>query len=165
MFVQIPGFSSYLVDENGVVVSTFKGKWKVLRLSNQGSGYLKATLFTNTVRRAIGVHRLVLLAWKGDSLLQVNHINGIKTDNRLSNLEYCSSSENNQHAYDAGLKTGCLGETNGMVKLSERDVRKIKKMLTSNQFRHIDIAKQFGVSRATVQLISAGKTWKNTNLN
>jgi hypothetical protein len=67
-------------------------------------GYLRVTLKKNKILKTYTVHKLVLNVFLGYEKLQGNHINGIKTDNRLENLEYCTQSENQIHAYKTGLQ-------------------------------------------------------------
>lgn len=76
-------------------------KGKPLLGSIGTNGYVKVTLYTNKFRI---VHRLVWGAFSGRPAIQVNHINGIKTDNRLENLENVTAKENSAHAYDTGLR-------------------------------------------------------------
>ena len=82
------------------------GKEKVRKLDLGRKGYYLVVLCKGGKRKAHIVHRLVMLAFIGESDLQVNHKNGIKTDNRLENLEYCTASENIRHSFDTGLKSG-----------------------------------------------------------
>lgn len=103
----IEDFPSYEVSNFGKVRNKNTNKIKAVFKDNDG--YVKVTLMTfngekKTYRKTI--HRLVAEAFLGGphGKLQVNHINGKKGDNRLSNLEWCTGSENVKHAYDSGLR-------------------------------------------------------------
>jgi hypothetical protein len=76
----------------------------ILKPGIVGRGYLHLSLWKNGNKKQAYVHRLVIETFRGKSTLTVNHKNGIKTDNRLENLEYCTYGENNKHAIDNGLR-------------------------------------------------------------
>ena len=78
---------------------------KILKPAIMKDGYLRVTLCVDRKKQQMPVHRLVLSAFsKENPTLQVNHINGEKNDNRLCNLEWCTQSENQKHAYRIGLQ-------------------------------------------------------------
>ena len=79
-------------------------KEQILKSFIQRDNYLLVNFYKNNKRKCFTIHRLVLLAFKGFSNLDCNHINGIKIDNRLENFVYCTKSENMFHAYRLGLK-------------------------------------------------------------
>lgn len=70
------------------------------------SGYLEVKLYNHCRHRGYFIHRLVAMAFlpNEDLSLDVNHIDGNKTNNRVDNLEWCTRSENHKHAYRIGLK-------------------------------------------------------------
>lgn len=115
-FYYVPGYSRYVINLDGVLMNARTGlvrKWQIWRdypsNSTRRGGYrINAGVSDyGGKRRTISRHRLLCAAFKHPGLptshLFVNHINGIPGDDRLENLEYCTSSENVQHAYDNNL--------------------------------------------------------------
>lgn len=96
----------YQVNDKGEIMSFQPGKppvYKKLRIDR--AGYHTVRLSINGKQRTCFVHRLVAEAFLDAELgkYEVNHINGIKTDNRVKNLEWVTRSENMRHAFDTGL--------------------------------------------------------------
>jgi hypothetical protein len=97
----------YQVSDSGNVISVKKTTYKFMRLFNNKQGYPRVTLSKNGKMKQVFVHRLVAKAFIGDipEGYTVNHIDGNKTNNNLSNLEIVTYSENNLHAcYTLGSK-------------------------------------------------------------
>lgn len=96
----------YQVSDQGRVRN--KKRRRLLRPNSKKTKYLQVTLSKNNIPKFCSIHRLVAIAFLPNplDLPQVNHINGIKTDNRLVNLEWCSRSENQYHRYHVLNKHG-----------------------------------------------------------
>jgi len=105
------------------------------------------------------VHHLVARAFipNPEGKPQVNHKNGTKTDNRASNLEWVTSSENNSHAYRTGLNY--KGEDSHLAKLSEGEAREILSL--RGVFLQKELAVRFNVSPSTVSGIHNRTSWKH----
>jgi HNH endonuclease/NUMOD4 motif len=103
-------------------------------------------------RKTIAVHKIVTENFLGKRPvgLQVNHKNGIKTDPRLCNLEYVTASENRRHAVAYGLVP--RGERHHKCKLSDEQVRKIRKMGTDG-FSVRFLAESEGVGHTQIRRI------------
>lgn len=110
-FFVIPGYSNYAIDVNGRVINTSTHTW--LSGSKNPAGYVNFRL-TNDHRvcLTIGRHRLMCYVFKNPNVditsLYVNHINGIKGDDRLDNLEWVTPTENCEHAGMYGLTSKCI---------------------------------------------------------
>lgn len=131
------------------------------------NGYFMTRLNLNGKTIAIMTHRLVAMAFLGipdDPAFEVNHKNGNKQDNRVSNLEWVTRSENKHHAYDVLGNIGPRGEICGMSKLTEDDVLKIIAMRKEGLL-YKDIAKQFPVSSVQIGRICAGTRWAHIDKN
>jgi len=102
-FKPIPGFEKYLISKDGEVRSTIT--WKTLKtyMGNHGYLFLRMTPY----KKSILIHRAILLAFSDnpENKPYCNHKNGIKTDNRIDNLEWCTGKENRIHAVNTGLIT------------------------------------------------------------
>lgn len=128
--------------------------------------YLNFTLSVENRQRTLCAHRMVWEGFNGPipEGMQINHINGNKADNRLSNLEICTPSENTLHAVHV-LKRAWTkpphvpGEKNGRAKLSASDVEKIKELRATGLSQQ-KIADQFGVDQTNISSILRGASWR-----
>lgn len=136
---------------------------KVLVEKPGNRGYILNTLCRNGECRTFQTHRIVALEFleNKSNLPQVNHKNGIKTDNNVKNLEWCSISYNITHAISTGLNPVKFGENTSQVKLSSEQVIEIKEILTNKRMKQKNIAKKFNVSAGNISRISRGETWKH----
>lgn len=128
--------NNYEINRDGEIRNSITGK--ILVQSIDSYGYKVIALQTVDGRRVTRkVHRLVLITFVGYSLdpakTTVNHINGIKTDNRLCNLEWASLSDQQRHSIDTGLKTIGYGNKSPHSVYSEDTIRVIKRMLAEGK--------------------------------
>lgn len=94
---------SWQTGKDGKIQLQHGGKW--LRQNIGAAGYLLVNLNVSGKKRAMAVHRLIALAWipNPERLPQINHIDGVKTNNASSNMEWCTASHNKRHAHAMGL--------------------------------------------------------------
>ena len=122
-------------------------------------GYLRAALRSNGQAKDVLIHNLVLKAFIGEApSLQCNHKNGIKTDNRLVNLEWVTGQENIGHAWRLGLMRPLRGEQHGTAKLTEADVVAIRAAYAAGT-THGALGRQYGVSQGTCSRVVLRKSW------
>ena len=93
----VPGYEGYYCNEAGEVYSARKGKLRECKGNPDKNGYINVMMVKNHKPTWWRKHRVIMLTFVGESDMQVNHKNGVVTDNRLCNLEYVTRQENQCH--------------------------------------------------------------------
>ena len=151
----------YYITENGDVIS---GKYK-RRLSTvlDKDGYVKVTLTSPEKKRhRYSVHRLMMENFcprLDIGLLQVNHIDGDKQNNRLKNLEWCTCGQNIKHACENGLRHNQQGASNNASRYSEETILLAIDMLKSKKYTGAYIDKYPGFPKDYANMIRRKERW------
>jgi hypothetical protein len=116
----IPSLSVYEISQNGNV--------RRVGVNNNlkpclTSGYPSLSLWMNGKQYRRYIHRLMAETYLGDcSTFEINHIDGVKLNNNLSNLEIVSPTENMHHAYKTGLRFVTQKQKNALLKNVSKEV-------------------------------------------
>jgi len=159
MFVQLKDFPDYAVTDDGRVISFKRGKWRELRPKFNRHGYAIVTIMHNKKQFTKTVHRLVMCAFNGKSELKVNHKNGIKKDNALGNLEFCTQRDNVRHSIRTGLRKYKVGEGVANSKITNEQALSILQLRSNTQLSYPKISAMTGISIHIVKSICAGTSW------
>lgn len=169
----IKDFPDYTIDIEGNVYSSertitrsdgksqYVPKCKLKPVLN-GSGYYTVVLYrdkkryTKTIHRLLAEHYIKCDVENG----QINHIDGNKTNNLISNLEWVTPSENTKHAYAQGLCVFAKTKVN-RAKLSVEQVLEIRYKYKNSSKSLKSIAKQYGVSCSAISRILRNERWVN----
>lgn len=164
--IEIKDFEDkYMVSNHGYIVNIINGR----KLKNTlcYKGYVRIGLINDKGKQVKKyLHQLLAVAFIPNPLKKkyVNHINGIKHDNRIENLEWCTAKENINHAYSIGLmtrnevcKSDAVGMKNGSSILTDLDVLEIRSSKLSR--KHLQL--KYDVSKSTIAHIITRKKWKH----
>lgn len=139
-------------------VRKIKRSSKPIKKRLDHKGYWIVILSKNSKPKTLKVHRLLMITFVGKSDLVVNHKNGVRTDNRLENLEYCTHRENILHGRKYLGHNSVRGELCGASKLNEIKVLAIV-TLNKSGFNFSQISKLYNVNRQSIANVCQGKTW------
>ena len=136
---------TYQVSNLGNIRNSKTGNILKTKLRKDGYVDITISLGSRKNKRTFKVHRIIAEVFLSNpnNLPQINHKNGIKTDNRVDNLEWCSQSENIVHGFNSGLYKR---------KLTKEEIDYIKEhyIPKDKEFGRIPLAKKIGVSTATI---------------
>lgn len=137
---------------------------KIVNAQLVGSGYLRVYMSKSSPRAL--AHRVVAEAFLGPCQegQQVNHIDGVKTNNAPANLEYVTISENLRHSYRLGLRKAIRGEAHVKCRFGEDKIR-LAHALVANGETILDASRSTGVGRCTLTLVCQGRRWKHLGLS
>ena len=143
-------YKGFKVDDNGNV---YGKRGKVLKGCIDRCGYKEVCLSLKGKQKNILVHRLILKTFNPcDNMdnLDVNHINGDKTDNRLINLEWCTRSENIKHSYKNKLQDNATNQYGNFKVVSDEEV-KLMIQLRNEGMTQKEISNIVGCSIRTIR--------------
>lgn len=161
----------YRVSSHGAVQSKCschgspRAVWQTLRPWLRG-GYPAVKLYVGSGRQTRTVHSLVMEAFAGPRPdgLEINHMDGNRTNNYVENLEYVTHAQNVTHAAKHGLKPRILGSRSPNAKLTEEDVMEIKRILNGpacDRISHSKLGSRFGVGKGAISGIATKRSWSH----
>jgi len=164
MFYKVQNFDNYLISKDGRLITLnyrATGKKKELFPKENEDGYLKYRLNKNKKRYQMFLHRLIAINFipNPNNLPCINHIDGNKKNNSISNLEWCTHGDNMRHYWNkfyVPFTNG--GINNAHSKLTEEQVREIKDIKNKSTS---EIARMYGVSWNTIDRVIKNLTYKN----
>ena len=143
--------SDYEITRDGKVINIHTGK--EVKPQKNGTGYYRVAIG----KKLMFVHRLVAQKYipNPENKPFVNHIDGNRTNNNVSNLEWVTEKENAQHAVRTGLQP--IEENSKVAKLTREQVAFIK---SHPEMERNKLAEMFNISAHTISDIRTGRTWK-----
>jgi len=154
---ELIGFEGiYWIDEDGHI---FNRHGRCLKPTKDSSGYLQVNLKS----KSTSIHRLVAQQFIPNplGLETVNHIDGNKLNNHISNLEWMTREDNIKHGHQNNLIKYNFGEDNGQTKLTKELVLEIREKYASGNYSYTKLGFEYGVERTTIYKIIKRKNWKH----
>jgi len=170
---KIPGFSKYEASTMGRL-KTYNwkntGREKIMKPALDNGGYLRTMLLSDQGKyKTVKVHRIIISTFIENihNKETINHKNGIKTDNRILNLEWNTRSENIIHSFKNKLSSN-VGEQNPNATLTDKQVKDIRKNYKYGRKSKYEggktkkqIADEYGTTFNVIKNLIQGRTWKH----
>jgi hypothetical protein len=160
----LPTNRAYLISDKGRIYSKKSKRF----LFGSVNKYIQVSIYDNTKAKTRRIHQLVMEAFVGPRPHKhdTNHIDGDKTNNCLENLEYCTRSQNNKHAYRLGLNKSIppvvTGERHGNCKLTDLQVKEIRAEIKSPTMSRKDLAKKYSICESHISHIKHNPDYRKT---
>lgn len=150
-------YENYFISEDGKVLNKFN---KELKPVDNGKGYLRVNLTTSDGIICKSIHRLIAEAFipNPNNLPEVNHLDCDRTNNSISNLEWCTHGYNIKYSYDCSNRSA-TGSSNANCKTDEKTVTEICKLL--DQGYKASKIRDEGYPYSLVRSIKSRRTWKH----
>ena len=165
-WLPVPGYEGYYsVSDRGRVRREKRAAGatigQILRPKTKSNGYVDVTLSRHSTKRSHMIHRLVLRAFRGPCPKgwECRHLNGIRTHNHLTNLEWATHTTNMRDKVRHG--TASVGVTHGCALLTNNDVVTIRTLYAEGSETQKSMARRYKVASATISHIVNRRNWKH----
>lgn len=155
----------YVINDSGEIRNVNTGNY--LKKKIERNGYIRVSLMKKSGGTTyVSLHRLLMMAFRpveNMDKLQINHIDGDKTNNSFDNLEWVTSKENIHHAINTGLTNFdyLVGEKTNLAHYSEEDAKKVISLLKTNRYTDKEISELTGYPvHSFIARIRRRETWK-----
>ncbi len=157
----VPNRDGYYVTKFGSIFSSKSGKLKRIRPYKTPDGYLFFNPFQDGKAGKVRIHRAVAEAFlpNPSGYTQINHKDGCKENNHVSNLEWCSPKQNMAHAKSNGLMA--RGEKIGTSKLPRSQVIEIREKYIPRKYTLRMLAAEYGVSHVAIRRVVVRESWNH----
>lgn len=152
----IEGYPDYRISTFGRIIS-LKGEIpRILKQSPDGHGYLRAKLYETSKCATYYTHKLVAASFipNPENKPELNHIDGNKANNHVSNLEWATSAENHRHAIRAGLRIPFK------AKINAKQAAEIFLKAHSGNHPLTSLSKEYGLTTSAISDIKNRRNWK-----
>lgn len=162
-WIELKGFEdNYEISNTGFIRHKVTKKVKKNQVNQHG--YHRVNLWSRKERRSTSnlVHRLVYESFISDAKgFEINHIDGVKTNNHIANLEKATRSSNMKHAKLNGLLKPRRGSDNGRSKLNLEVARKIRVEFKETNCQKKYLAEKYKVSNSTIGRVINEENWRD----
>jgi|SRR6185369_12819676 len=165
----IPGYNGrYKASDQGEILSInwrntrgYMRKGKIMKQSHESNGYLHLNMVTENGSKLVLAHRLIAETFLApvEGKIFVNHKNGIKHDNRVENLEWCTKSENSKHSFSIGIQDN-KGVNHPSARFNNEQITEMREK-HSNGISAYKISKEYKMSYTNAKDIVSRRTWSH----
>lgn len=150
-------FERYIVGQDGVITSKYNGK--PLSVHVDKKGYHRVNIHLDEGKKTYLLHRVVALMHLPNprGLPQINHIDGDKSNNSVTNLEWCTGKENVKHSVDVGLVK--RGSDRPNAKLTDEQVLLMRELRNTKKCTYYELAEMFNISYQSAHRVCARLTY------
>lgn len=136
---------------------------KILKPQINSRGYYHVRLYKKGIQSTIRIHSLVAKAFlKKDRIRKfVNHKDGNKFNNNMTNLEYMTTSENHRHAFRNGFRISVKGSQHNQAKLTEKQVIEMREKHKTGNYKYRELSKIYKINESTAWQIINYQRWKH----
>jgi hypothetical protein len=174
--LNIKGFEKYSVNKNGEIksynntfyINNFRPITRmaiILKKRISKKGYYRVNIYNEFSKmKSIHLHRAVAITFLEnlENKPCINHIDGIKTNNIVDNLEWCTYKENSIHAIEKGLYVNKLqGENSGTAILTNEIVLNIRNLYNSGLYSQREIGRMLNIKYKNINQIVLRKRWRH----